>query len=403
MSTTAVLSELKALPAPERGFPVEEYELRLKMVQSAMEKQAIDCLLLNTEADVRYFSGYLTQFWQSPTRPWYLLVPGSGKPVAVIPSIGVECMSRTWVDDIRSWSSPHESDDGVSLLIDTLKSLVGDSSSIGLLMGRETHFRAPLNNLLEVQAALPECNWCDATDLVQSQRVVKSWREIEKIRYVASVASKAFEMVPEILSVGMTETDAFRAFKIACLQLGADDVPYLVGGAGAGGYGDIISPPSMRPLENGDVLILDTGCQWDGYFCDFDRNFAIDDVDDAVHTAHAVCWQATQAGIDAATAGSSCAGLFHAMNNVMVPHESNADGAVGRLGHGLGMQLTEHPSHTEWDQTKLEAGMVLTVEPGYSFAADKMMVHEENIVVTSGAAELLSVRAPQNLPVIKKL
>jgi len=269
------LAELRALPAPERGFAVEEYELRLQSVQSAMEKHAIDCLLLNTEADVRYFSGYLTQFWQSPTRPWYLLVPASGKPVAVMPSIGVECMNRTWVDDIRSWSSPHESDDGVSLLIDTLKSLAGDSASVGLLMGRETHYRAPLNDLLQVQAALPKCNWRDATALVQGQRAVKSLREIEKIRYIASVASEAFRVVPEILSVGMTEIDAFRAFKIACLQLGADDVPYLVGGAGAGGYGDIISPPSMRSLKNGDVLILDTGCQWDGYFCDFDRNLVM--------------------------------------------------------------------------------------------------------------------------------
>jgi len=67
------------------------------------------------------------------------------------------------------------------------------------------------------------------------------------------------------------------------------------------------------------------------------------------------------------------------------------------------MQLTEHPSHTVWDQTKLEAGMVLTVEPGFSFAADKMMVHEENIVVKDGPAELLSVRAPQTMPVIRQL
>jgi len=301
------LQEFKALPAPARGFAIAEYEQRLQTLQASMAQQSIDCVLLNTEPDVRYFSGYTTQFWQSPTRPWYLVVPQSGKPVAVIPSIGVECMSRTWIDDIRSWSSPHSTDDGVSLLADTINSLVGDHATIGLLMGRETHYRAPLNDLRQLESDLSTCEMRDVTGLVQGQRSVKSAREIEKIRYIASVASKAFSMVPEFLSIGMTEIEAFRAFKIACLQLGADDVSYLVGGAGADGYGDIISPPSDKVLSNGDVLILDTGCVWDGYFCDFDRNFAVGDVGDAVHTAHAICWQATQAGIDAANVGSSCA------------------------------------------------------------------------------------------------
>ena len=52
-------------------------------------------------------------------------------------------------------------------------------------------------------------------------------------------------------------------------------VPYLVGGADAGGYRDVISPPDETPLCKGDVLMLDTGATWDGYYCDFDRNFAI--------------------------------------------------------------------------------------------------------------------------------
>ena len=73
---------------------------------------------------------------------------------------------------------------------------------------------------------------------------------------------------------------------------------------------------------------------------------------------------------------------------------------VGRLGHGLGMQLTEWPSNTAWDQTVLVPGMVMTLEPGMTYLPDKMMVHEENLVIREEGPQLLSRRAPAELPVI---
>ena len=73
---------------------------------------------------------------------------------------------------------------------------------------------------------------------------------------------------------------------------------------------------------------------------------------------------------------------------------------VGRLGHGLGMQLTEGHSNMPGDDTVLRPGMVLTLEPGMCFAPGKLMVHEENLVIRVDAAELLTRRAPREMPVI---
>jgi len=64
------------------------------------------------------------------------------------------------------------------------------------------------------------------------------------------------------------------------------------------------------------------------------------------------------------------------------------------------MQLTEWPSHTPTDATVIEPGMVLTLEPGMSFAPGKAMVHEENVVIREHGAELLTRRAPPEMPVI---
>ena len=73
---------------------------------------------------------------------------------------------------------------------------------------------------------------------------------------------------------------------------------------------------------------------------------------------------------------------------------------VGRYGHGLGMQLTEPPSLIEFDDTILAPGMVITLEPSLTISPGKIMVHEENIVITDGAPHLLSERAARELPVL---
>ncbi|HUS56302.1 MAG TPA: Xaa-Pro peptidase family protein [Thermohalobaculum sp.] len=393
------LSDLAALP---RGFPDAEFEARLARAQQLMRDTGLAALLLTTEPEVRWFSGFLTQFWQSPTRPWFLVVPAQGKPVAVIPAIGAECMGRTWIEDIRTWSSPDPEDDGVSLLTATLREVAG-GGPVGLPMGPETHLRMPLSDFERVKSALAGIVFADATPLMRRLRVLKSEAEVAKIRFAAQAASKAFARVPEILSIGMSESACFRTFKIAALEAGLDDVAYLVGGAGPGGYGDIISPPSERALAPGDVLILDIGGVHDGYYCDFDRNFGVGSISDDARRAHDLVWRATEAGLAAARPGATFADLFHAMQGAMSGggvNDAAGDANVGRLGHGLGMQLTEFPSITPWDQTVLEPGMVLTLEPGMAFAPGRMMVHEENIVISEDGAELLTVRAPREMPII---
>lgn len=381
---------------PPRGFERAEFERRLAALQLRMATEHIDLALFNTEPEVRYFSGFLTQFWQSPTRPWFLLVPAAGKPVAVIPGIGQSAMQQTWIEDIRTWPSPNPDDEGISILLSAVLELSGQNARIGILKGAESHQRMPLADFEKLTSLLPNATFADINPMVRGLRAIKSEAEIAKIRHACQCASRAFDRIPELFAGGMTERHIMQAFKVACLEEGVDDVSYLVGGAAAGGYNDIISPPGNRKLEPGDVLILDTGCVWDGYFCDFDRNFAIRTISDAVQEAHARIWEATELALELATPGTRCCELFDAMNVHM-----GSEGNVGRLGHGLGMQLTEHPSLAAFDQTVLEPGMVLTLEPGYAFAPGKMLVHEENIVVReTGGCELLSHRAPQQMPVI---
>ena len=90
-----------------------------------MAATGIGAILVCTEPEVRYLTGFHTPFWQSPTRPWFVILPAVGKPVAVIPGIGASAMAATWVDDVRTWPAPRPADDGLALLADTLDELVG--------------------------------------------------------------------------------------------------------------------------------------------------------------------------------------------------------------------------------------------------------------------------------------
>lgn len=384
--------------APARGFETAEYETRLAKLQAGMAAQHLEGVLLLSEPDVRYFSGFHTLFWQSPTRPWFLFLPASGKPIAIIPEIGAALMRQTWVEDIRTWSAPAPQDDGISLLTDLLTPLAQRGAKLGIMKGHETAWRMPLGDWERLTANLPGLQLADVTGLVQGLRMVKSEAEIAKLAHICAIGSATFARVPDIVSEGMPLEEVFRSFRREALTQGADDVPYLVGGAGQGGYIDVISPPSRRPLQRGDILMLDTGATWDGYFCDFDRNYAIGPASDAARRAHDVLWRATEAGLAAAKPGNSCRDLFNAMHGVIAELDDQG-GDIGRLGHGLGMQLTEQPSHAVFDETPLQDGMVLTLEPSLGYGDGFIMVHEENIVVRETGVQLLSTRAPAEIPV----
>lgn len=388
---------------PPRGFPVAEFEERTAKAQKAMAARGIDAMLLTTEPEVRYFTGFKTLFWLSPTRPWFLVIPAEGKPAAVIPSIGESLMSSTWIDDVRVWSSPNPADDGVSMLVALLRECA-EAGTIGVPMGPETHIRMPVADFDRVRSQMAGASWVDTTDIVSGLRMVKSANEIAKVAHVCSIVSDAFDGLPDLISIGDTEQQAFAKFRIDILQRGADDVPYLVGSTGHGGFDDIIKSPTDRVIGDGDLLLFDTGSVYDGYFSDFDRNFAFGSADDGAKQAYEVAWNATEAGLAAVKPGATTSDLWTAMMQVIAADGplggSPAKNDVGRMGHGLGMQVTEWPSHTKTDGTVLQEGMVLTLEPGVSWAPGKMMVHEENLVVRADGAELLSRRAAPELPVL---
>ena len=201
-----------------KSFPAQEYRDRVASLQDGMAAQGLDALLLTTPADIFYVTGFLTRFWASPARPWFVVVRLTGDPVAVIPSIGAELMGQTWLHDIRTWDAPDPRDDGISLLVGALAEHVPSQGQIGVPMGLETHLRMPLADYERLRAQLAPRQLVDATACIQRVREVKSEAEIAKIRESCAIAGRAFARVPEFVAEGKPLSAIFRDFQIALLN-----------------------------------------------------------------------------------------------------------------------------------------------------------------------------------------
>jgi len=383
----------------QRGFANEEFEKRTLRAQEIMHKYELDGILLTTPQNIRYFTGYDSQFWESPTRPWFIIVPLSGMPIAIVPEIGESEFKKTWLEEIKTWPSPRPEDEGISLLKSNLEDLKKTFGQIGLELGSEMAIRMPVRDLLKLKEIV-STNLVDGSEAIWNMRMIKTNEEINKIKFICSIVSDAYIALPSTLSIGNTEREAVNKLKIDILKRGADNVPFMPGISGQGGVTQIVCGPTNRIINDGDVLFIDTGSTFDGYFCDFDRNYAFGKVTSEVEKVYEVLWQATEVGIKTAIPGATTNDVFDAMNKVI--QEGGAIGNnVGRLGHGLGLHLTEPPSHRSGDKTVIKENMVLTIEPAMEYAPGKIIVHEENIVIKKEGAELITKRAPKEIPVIK--
>lgn len=388
----------KAIETP--SFTRGEFEDRIERARGAMTRHCLDAIVVTSEANIEYLSGFETQFaWTTPSRPWYFVVPRKGSPVAIIPEIGeTNWLSTSWCQNIVTWPSPRPEDEGVSLLTSHLSSISSSFGRLGFEIGPESRIGMPISDFLRVRSTV-SFELVDCTMLMAEIRSIKSTAEIQRIRHICGIAGRTFADLPTMVSVGDSEKEICRKFAASLLLSGADKVPYTSIASGQGGYDSIIMGPTDRRVEKGDVLILDTGAKCGGYFCDFDRNYSFGKPDNDVARLHKILWHATQAGIEAARPGNTAEAVFQAQARVLVDAGMDV-GNVGRFGHGLGKLITEYPSNAPGDKAVLKPGMVLTIEPSAMFGDGRIMAHEEDLVITEGEPDLLTTRADPEITII---
>jgi len=147
--------------------------------------------------------------------------------------------------------------------------------------------------------------------------------------------------------------------------------------------------PSDRRLSKGDLVLLDFGAASGGYLADTTRMAVVGEPDARQAKIHALVLAAHDAAIEAVRPGVA-AGAVDATAREVITKGGHGVDFFHRTGHGLGIEGHEAPSLDPGSETVLEEGMVFTIEPGVYIPGWGGVRIEDDIVVESGGARLLT-------------
>ena len=223
--------------------------------------------------------------------------------------------------------------------------------------------------------------------LVEQLRAVKDEGELDTFRRACAITDRMFErLVSEVRLVGRRERDV--AWDITRL--------YHEEGADEPAFGAIVGsgPTGARPharagdkvIEPGELVVIDTGANVEGYVSDYTRTLATGELDGEMREAYEVVLAAQQAGLAAIRAGVSGVDADAAARGVI--EGSGFAGTFGHgLGHGLGLDVHESPRLSTESPDTLAAGNLVTVEPGVYLPGRFGIRIEDDVVVTDDGIE----------------
>lgn len=229
--------------------------------------------------------------------------------------------------------------------------------------------------------------------LVEGLRLVKSADEIAAIRQAQDIADAALQDALPLLKPGAVERDIATAIEVGMRRRGAHGYSHnfivASGPRGAMPHGEA----SDRQLVDGELVTIDIGAVVDGYHSDMTRTYAVGEVDPARHDLYSAVLDAEERAIAAIRPGVRAADLDQLARDFLT-ERGYGEYFTHSLGHGVGLYIHEGPSLRKGSEDVLEAGMVITVEPGVYVAGQHGARVEDLVLVTADGHEVLS-RSPK--------
>ncbi|MDR2436561.1 MAG: type I methionyl aminopeptidase [Endomicrobium sp.] len=204
---------------------------------------------------------------------------------------------------------------------------------------------------------------------------LKTSKEIAKLRVVGKVVGKILEKISGIIKPGITTKDIddfsqkyIRKLKMTPAFLGVPGVKYPFPAAACISINDEVVhgiPNASRVLKSGDIVSVDMGVFYEGYYADAARTYAVGSISDTAVSLLKTTELSLQKGIEKAVPGNRLGDISNAVQTVA----ENAGFSVVRdfVGHGIGRNLHEEPQVPNYGKAgtgvKLLPGMVLAIEP----------------------------------------
>jgi Xaa-Pro aminopeptidase len=225
--------------------------------------------------------------------------------------------------------------------------------------------------------------------VVDRLRMVKSDDEIARIRRSVLTNSEAFEKATRSIRPGARESAIAAELEYQMRRLGAEKAAFetivAIGSRSALPH----AQPTARKLANDELLLIDMGACQDGYMSDMTRVLFLGKPGRRVRAMYNAVLKAQLAAIDAVRPGVTAAHVDGAARRVLTT-EGLGKEFVHSTGHGLGLEIHEGPRLGRRDKTKLEPGMVITIEPGAYIRDFGGIRIEDTVLVTNNGCEVLT-------------
>ena len=382
----AALSSMRAQATP---ISIDERRARIERARALMIQERIDALVLGGGTSLSYFTGAR---WGNSERLMALVLPVRGEAFCVVPAFEEERVREQLArgplatGTLRLWQ---EDESPFAALAAGLKDLGTATGRVGV----EETLKFVFSD--GIASAAPALRVVSATPVIANCRMIKSAHEIALMRLASQATLTCYEAVYKALRPGMTDGEVEGLVSAAYARLGfRGEASVQVGEYTALPHGSA-TPQTIR---EGTIIMMDDGCNVEGYLSDLTRTFVLGTPTDKMRTVFDIVSRAQAAALKAARPGLPLAGVDAAARQVIT------DAGYGpgftyfthRLGHGIGMDMHEWPylvpqNMFGWERDlKGRPGMTFSNEPGIYIRGGFGIRLEDDMVITESGAELLT-------------
>lgn len=367
-----------------------------------LREHGADALVATREGLVAYLTGYTTRTWSNFSRPIVAVLFADGSVTVICADTEGDAIERRCPDTgVAPYGGLEPPPAGVSLPDGRVQFSPPAIRVLGDLLASRGVATVAVDGLGAVHPPVSQfgtrgAGWdgpvIDASAFVWRRRLRKSAWEVERLRAAAGVLERAFARFPQTIAPGMTERQIHGQLAAAAFLEGADEIGYtnVVAGIDRGMFG----APTDKPWEAGEVVYVDGGVVVDGYWADFCRFYVAGRATASQREGYARVIAALETGVAAfregAVAGDIGAALQEATGTPAGSHE------FGRYGHGIGLYMPEPPSLHPLDDTLMDEGVVVCVEPAVIHDGSNYVAEEEYVVSASGPVRI-SPEMPREL------